>query len=607
MFGQKLSILICVLSGLLCDLCLVPMATTWGQETTSKPGARPSTEFTVRVRKKRKSQKTLNSNARLQGESVGEHGWWRGLIKESLQSEKKPIGISLESTILGAIQNSHQIRVFSELPLIRETAIIEADATFDWNAYHDTYWYDNSDPVGSTLTVGADQERFNDHQLSLNTGFRRKTRSGGQLEIGQRTGWQQNNSVFFVPNPQSTSRLTLNYSHPLLKGGGNAYNQSLVLLAEIDRNISDDEFSRQLQSHLLEVTRAYWSTYLERGLYLQQLSSFNRAEKIADILRKRSKIDATQNQITSANAALEQRRANLLRAKMATQNADAKLRALVNDPTLGTSLENELIPTDAPVLSQSQVSIPESMRIAFQIRPEVTQALKQINAAAIRINMAKNELLPMLNLVTETYIAGLSENRELVRSWTRQFDTGSPGYSIGVAYEIPIGNRAANARLTRRQLEFRQLQSQYMTTIETVRFEVEVAVREVKTSEGELKAKKAAMEARAKQLKALMIRWEKLPGENVTATLALENLLLAQERLQVAESEYLRSQLTYNLSFMNLKRATGTLLSRENITVGRSFDGKLPVLRPVKDVSKTGSNPIDSNSTDSASNVSANK
>ena len=91
-----------------------------------------------------------------------------------------------------------------------------------------------------------------------------------------------------------------------------------------------------------------------------------------------------------------------------------------------------------------------------------------------------------------------------------------------------------------------------------------------------MQAKRQAMEARSAQLDALTKRWKRLPGEDLSASLALENLLVAQERLADAESEYLQSQLTYNLAQMNLKRSTGLLLRTEGINIGSTLESDLP-------------------------------
>ncbi len=506
-----------------------------------------------------------------------EMGWWASMVSTAMRDTSRPQEVSLDEVLIRTLIHSNQVKVFSELPLIRRTAIIEADAVFDWAKFFETRWDDLNDPVGSSLTLGTTTgNRYIDQQWTAAAGLRRRNLVGGQIDLRQNFGWQETNSSFFIPNPQGTARLILGYTQPLLRGRGRVYNESLICLAKIDANIADDEFRRQLQSHLLEVTRAYWSLYLERGSLFQKMNSYQRADEIYQMLEKRSGVDAQQTQIISAKASATTRFAELIRARMAVKNAESRLRALVNDPEFGEFDEVELIPVDAPSMTEFQADMRESMDCAVKNRPEVLQALKQIKAGQIRAGMSRHELLPQLDLITQTYVAGLQGGGSVGDAWGDQFSDGRPSYSIGVNYEIPIRNRAAVARDTRRKLELRQLKEQYQTTLQTVKLEVEVAVREIQTSGQEMLAKFMAMEARAGQLDAETKRWQRLPGEDVAASLALENLLTSQARLAESEYEYLQSQLTYNLAQMNLKRATGLLLQTEGISISCAEQCGLP-------------------------------
>jgi outer membrane protein TolC len=503
-------------------------------------------------------------------------GWWAPLVLQPMRNNPSPLRLSLDELLLRTLLHSSQVRVFSELPMIRRTAIIEADAAFDWTRYLETRWDDLNDPVGSTLTIGGTGDRFINQQYTSGTGLRRRNRVGGEVDIRQNFGTQTTNSEFFVPDRQGTARLILGYTQPLLRGRGKVYNESLTCLAKLDARIADDEFHRQLQSHLLEVTRAYWSLYLERGVLFQKMNSHQRATEIYVVLQKRSKIDAQAAQITSAKASVTTRYSELIRSRMAVKNAEARIRSLVNDPEFGQFDEIELIPMDQPNIYQFNTQIHEAMNLAVRSRPEVLQALKQIKAGQIRLGMSRHEMLPQLNLITQTYVAGLEGDNDVPGAFLEQFSDGRPGYSLGLNYELPIGNRAATARNARRILELRQLKNQYRTTLQTVKLEVEVAVREINTASQEMVAKAQAMEARLAQLDALTKRWIKIPGEDVSAVLALENLLSSQQQLADAEFEFLTSQLTYNLALMNLKRATGVLLQTEGVNISTTVQDGVP-------------------------------
>ena len=253
---------------------------------------------------------------------------------------------------------------------------------------------------------------------------------------------------------------------------------------------------------------------------------------------------------------------------MAVRNAQERIHALVNDPELANIVNLEIIPTDIPVRHSEQFEIGEVLSTALQMRPEVNQALKQIRGACVRLNMSRHEILPQLDLIFDTYVAGLRGNANIGNAFTDQFSTGEPGYSIGLQYEIPINNRAARSRLQRRRLELRQLQNQFRTTVETLLMETKVAAREVRTSDREFKAKYHSMQAAAKRLDNIEQRWAALPGVESSIGLYLDDVLTAQEQLTAAEYDFAESETTYNLALMNLKRATGMLLQHEQIEEG---------------------------------------
>ena len=492
--------------------------------------------------------------------------WWMARVQQPIRPDLTAVHVTLESLLLSALDHSSQIRVYSELPLIRETAVIEADAAFDPAAFVESRWDDTNDPVGNTLTTGG-PNRYKNDNLSNAAGLRSRTRVGGRLEVSERFGWQDTNSTYFSPKPQGTAKLALSYTQPLLRGRGRCYNESLIVLAQLDTDVAEDEFSRQLQAHLLEVARSYWGLYLERANLLQKTRSYVRARAVMKRLAERVEIDAVASQIQRAEAEVATRESEMIRARMAVENAEARIRALVNDPCLG---ENEslveLIPMDFPTDQRVPFDLQSSLTIALQSRPEVGQAIKQIKAGCVRSEMSKHELLPVLNLVTESYLAGLQNGGSVGDAFTDQFRVGGPSYSVGLQFEVPLGNRAAKTRNERRLLELRQLRNQYETTVRTLSLEVEVAVREMETSYAETLAQARAVKASETQLDYLEKRWELLPGDGGNAALMLDNLLTAQDRLVRSEGAYLQAWITYNLALINHRRATGELLQQHDIS-----------------------------------------
>ena len=497
--------------------------------------------------------------------------WWDSHVTNSFR-DLQPLEADVHTLLFLALQHSNQIKIAKSDPLIRSTAVQESDSRFDWVSYLDSAWNDTSEPIGNTLTAGGTSSRFNNQQFVGTGGLRRLTRYGGILDISQRFGWQDNNSVFLTPGQQATGQFTVSYTHPLLRGRGKTYNNSLVFLAQLDSQVAEQEFMATLQNELLEITRSYWALYRERATLAHQMRLFLKTQKIYQTLDARQGVDTQRTQLITASSALENRRADLIRSRTAVTNAETQLRGLINAPQLASSDQAELIPGELPAVNFYDTSLRTEIQTALQNRPEILAAIQQVKAGTTQLGIAQHEMLPALNLVTQGFTNGLRGNSNFGGAFTDQFSTGRPSYSLGLQYELPVGNRLAKARLCRRQHEVARLQDEYARAIETIRTEVDIAVRELKTAYLEIGAKSRALAAAEAEADTIEQRWLRMVDGNGSAALNLEYLLRAQERVTESEREYVTSILTYNLAMINLKRSNGTLLQSQNVTVNKNCE-----------------------------------
>ena len=498
--------------------------------------------------------------------------WWDSHVTNSYRQDQ-PLPADVHTLLFLALQHSNQIKIAKRDPLIRETAIQEADSRFDWVRYLDSAWNDTSEPIGNSLTAGGTADRFNDQVFTATAGVRRLTRYGGILDISQRFGWQDNNSLFLIPDQQATGQFTVSYTHPLLRGRGAAYNNSLVFLAQLDSEVAENEFLAVLQEELLEITRSYWALYLERATLAHQMRLFLKTQEIYQTLDARQRVDTQRTQLITAASALENRRADLIRARTAVTNAETRLRGLINAPELANSDQAELIPAETPSLNFVGTSLQTEIQAAIQHRPEVRAAINQVKAGSNRLGIAQHEMLPALNLVTQGFVNGLRGDSDFGNAFTDQFSSGRPSYSLGIQYELPVGNRLARARVCRREHELAQLQDEYARALEAIKTEVDIAVRELNTAYLEIGAKSRALAAAEAEANTIEQRWLRMVDGNGSGGLNLESLLRAQERVTESERDYVTSVLTYNLAMVNLKRSNGTLLQTEAVSVNTRCEG----------------------------------
>ena len=520
--------------------------------------------------------------------------WWIRGQTNSIGKRTHRQDITLEDLYVRAIRHSTQIRVFGDLPVIRETGIREAKGAFDTNAFLQSQFNRSNDPVGNTLTTGG-ADRFKQDEWSFEAGVKKKVITGAEISVSQKVGQIKNNSVFFLPNPQSTSKLELSVTQPLLKGAGVGYNRSVIEIAKIDSEVAMSEFVRQTESHLQEIARAYWTLYASRVTYLQKLRLLEETGKLAGEVKARMQIDAQTSQLFRAQSAVAARKADLIRSEAAIRNAQDRLRALTSDDRLLPDSDVELIPRDHLVLNGEMVDAQQAAHIALSTRPEINQAFNQLRAATIRERMSKNELLPELNLVLKGSLGGL-DNGDFGSAYGRQYNTGGPGYGVGLILSFPLENNIARARHERRQLEFRQQVDQLRTTVDSVLLEVKISVREVGTSYREALAKYAAVKAYSEDIATLEARRSVQPFLDPTAAAVLgaeatraaslsqtteyiDRMLDAQDRRARSEEDFIMAAAEYQVSLVNLQRSKGKLLGFEGIQILRDRDDKnLPLL-----------------------------
>ncbi len=499
---------------------------------------------------------------------------WRGVVDQSVWREQPAAPYSLNDIYQSALEHSNQIKVFSDIPLIRETGMQEADGEFDIETFIDGRMIRRNEPNGSALTgLTPGVTRLRENQNYLEGGLRKKFFTGGEMSVSNRLGVISNNTNVLVPQNQGSSELVLSVVQPVLEGAGYHYNQSRVKLAKFDASMASAEFVRQLQSHLIEVNRAYWALYYARSYYILNRDLVTETSEILAQLEARADLDALQSEVLRSRAALAMRKAMLNRAEMAIRNSEERLRALVNDPRQDIGSNSEMIPCTPPVLSKVTDNVRSVAIDALRNRPEITQGFEGLRAAIVRREMMKNEKLPTLNLVAEMMLGDINPNDRTGAAFSDQFGDGT-GYVLGFEFEAPIDNDVARARHLRSELELRQQVNQLRSTIDIVLLESVVSYRELMTAFRDMQGRFSALQASREELRQLRERMEVDTEEEdgKTTSAQLQLILDSMDRNQSAEELFLDAVVAYNAAFASLDRARGTFLKKEKVEIERVRD-----------------------------------
>ncbi len=315
--------------------------------------------------------------------------------------------------------------------------------------------------------------------------------------------------------------------------------------------------------------RAHWTLYLERAAWVQKQRLYEQARAILVELEERRKIDSSPSQIVRTRAAVAARYSDLARAERNVRNAEVRLRMLVGDPAPYGGASPELVPVDQPCPEAVSIQLDQFRRTALQRRPEMNEAMKQVEVSTRRVDVARKDRLPSLDLILETYVAGLEGRGDIASALGNQFAVGEPGYTAGLRFEVPLNRRAASAQLHRCQLQLQEATSEMQTIALQVLSEVDLAAGEVETSRQEMLGKYYSMRAAQEEVQFLHERWHRLAGEDRSAAQFLDDLLDAQVRLALEQYSYCQAQVGHMMALVELKRTTGTLLQHANVVLPR--------------------------------------
>jgi len=282
--------------------------------------------------------------------------------------------------------------------------------------------------------------------------------------------------------------------------------------------------------------------------------------EVRDVLDQRRAFDARDAQFADAVARVEQRQADVLRARRAVQAASDRLKLLMNDPELTIGSEALIRPAGALDTDAFTFSLRDLVVEAIQRRPEIRQALLVVDDASINRQVAENGVLPRLDLTAQVAWRSLGDSYD--ESLESLLDDEFVEYLIGLRFEVPIGNRGPEAQARRARLARAQTLARYREVVQLVVQDVKTALRDVETGYDLIQATRSFRVAQAENLRALLVEKETLAG----LTPEFLNLeFQRQETLAVARIQEFDARVTYRLAIASLARATATSLAEYGV------------------------------------------
>lgn len=311
-----------------------------------------------------------------------------------------------------------------------------------------------------------------------------------------------------------------------------------------------------------EIEQVYWALADAQRQVTIQEERVRGAEDTADLVSKRLDVDQSRLQLNQAAAEAESRRAALTAARARVLDLSDQLKQRMNDPEFPVSspliIETDTSPLDRPVV----FDVEDLIDTALLHRPEIAQQQLRIDNATVTLGAAKNNLLPQLNAQARYNPQGLGPGFDDAIDSQGEFNKNS--YSVGLQFEIPIGNREARSIYRRSLLTRMQSITQYQSLVDSIARDVLERHRATITQWDNLRQFRAARFAREQALKAIAA--QEAAAEPLTPNF-IDLKLRQQDFLAQAQLDESRALAAYNVALSQLERAKGTILSYNNITM----------------------------------------
>ncbi len=172
------------------------------------------------------------------------------------------------------------------------------------------------------------------------------------------------------------------------------------------------------------------------------------------------------------------------------------------------------------------------------------------------MNKADGDFLPKLNLIGTVGLQGTGDDYS--QSNDDLFDLETNNFGITVDFEYFLGQSAAQGSFDASYFAKRQLQISRKDLENKILVEVRQAVRSILTNEKRIEATKKARILGEEQFQAELNRKKR----QVSTTFQVLNM---QEDLAEAQANEIKAMIDYQLSLINLKRVTGTLLKEMGV------------------------------------------
>ncbi len=392
-------------------------------------------------------------------------------------------------------------------------------------------------------------------RYALTPGVNIPLRTGGFAQLS--FPWTRFDNDVLTSSEVEGTDVSLSISQPLLRNAGVPVNTASIQVAKLQNRQQEAQTKVTAIRVLANAERAYWAYWARarevetrHDLYRSSLEQLRRARRLAD-----AGIVA-EIEIVRSEAGVSRRLDGIIRAENQRRRAERNLKRIMNRPDLPLEGGPALLAITEPRPMGIELDVEKLTELAIHHRMDLLDIELQMAVDAIAIGIADNQTLPLVALDFNYSYKGTG--REFSDSVDRLLDYDLQDWSAGVSFEIPIGNRAARARLRRAVLQRAQTLSSYDERVLQIRTELGDSLNQLE------EAWQRILASRVETLQATrtLAGEERVFQAGIRTSTEVND---AAERVADAQSREISALAEYQIALVDVAFATGTLLGHSRI------------------------------------------
>jgi outer membrane protein len=420
----------------------------------------------------------------------------------------------------------------------------------------------------------------------LNASYQQGFSTGGQLEAIVNNDSEVIYGATSKFDPFYSPSTSVTFTQPLLRGRGAAVNLRYLRIARADRKISRLLFEQQVMDTIYGTSRLYYDLVSLGENVLVKQDAFRAATKEREDDEQQEQLGTLAPiDLMRAQALESSSQFDLIQAQGLYRQQEIILRnqLLRAASPVFTAQFDEIVPTDHIVVPDvpEPLDVPTLVQQGLAQRPDLAQAMLQIEAGKISANASRNNALPQVNLYANVETRGTNEQPYETLGST---GTGLPTtpqelavggqrtstiFQAGVQVTLPLRNRVAESDAARDAVQLRQVQSRTEKLAAQVREDIETAVVALQTAQA---AYDAATHSREYQSRLLDAERDKLSVGQSTDLAVLQN----EAYLAQAKSTEIAARSNWMKARLALDHALGDLLEKNHVELDDAIQGQLP-------------------------------